>query len=219
MTSYPVGLTRDLAENRVMRAHVGGVDMVVWRNSKGALAAWNNRCPHRGMRLSHGFVRGDRLACLYHGWHYAKNGQCAFMPAHPELDPPASIKVQTYALSEASGVIWVSPTDTQADILPPAIPPDLEPLRSITASASEASITTASLQTVFSGSELPQSNANGLLHLGEWRIALLCNPIDATRTQVHILIDAAAALPDRRAVSRWCDALRRAAEILPRNPA
>ncbi len=214
MTSYPVGLTRDLAENRVMRAQAGGVDMVVWRNSKGALAAWNNRCPHRGMRLSHGFVRGDRLACLYHGWHYGQNGQCAYVPAHPELDPPASIKTQTYAVSEVAGVIWVAPTDAQEAIETPAIAAGLEPLRSITASASEAAITTASLQTAFSGSDLPQAGANGLLHLGERQIALICNQIDATSTQVHVLIDASAALSDRRAVSRWCDALRRAAETM-----
>ncbi|GIS36806.1 MAG: hypothetical protein Ct9H90mP8_2260 [Pseudomonadota bacterium] len=28
----------------------------------------DNRCPHRGTRLSLGFFSGKQLACLYHGW-------------------------------------------------------------------------------------------------------------------------------------------------------
>ena len=67
MTNVAVGLSKDLPNGRVMRAIVGEQDLVVWRSKSGVLSAWDNRCPHRGMRLSHGFVRGEALACVYHG--------------------------------------------------------------------------------------------------------------------------------------------------------
>ena len=70
MTSQPVGLSEDLAPTQVMRATVAQHDIAVWRSVSGVISAWHNRCPHRGMRLSHGFVRGESLACAYHGWHF-----------------------------------------------------------------------------------------------------------------------------------------------------
>lgn len=58
-------------------------------------------CPHRGMRLSLGFIRGDQVACLYHGWHYDA-GQCRYIPAHPQLTPPETIRVQAFETAERS---------------------------------------------------------------------------------------------------------------------
>ena len=52
MSARPVGLSRDLPAARVMRAMVDDQDLVVWRSAGGRLAAWDNRCPHRGMALS-----------------------------------------------------------------------------------------------------------------------------------------------------------------------
>ena len=108
MVTRPVGLSRDLPPKRVMRANVDGHDMVVWRAADGTIAAWDNRCPHRGMALSHGFVRGTSLACLYHGWHFSATGQCNHIPAHPDLEPPETIRTSAYSVVEESGIIWVS---------------------------------------------------------------------------------------------------------------
>jgi len=69
-----------------MRAKTGREDLVVWRSASGVLSAWENRCPHRGMRLSHGFVRGESLACAYHGWHFECSGRCHYIPAHPDFN-------------------------------------------------------------------------------------------------------------------------------------
>ena len=67
-------------------------ELAVWRSASGRIAAWRDRCPHRGMRLSHGFVRGESLNCIYHGWTYGADGACRRIPAHPEVVPPATIR-------------------------------------------------------------------------------------------------------------------------------
>lgn len=128
MSTQPVSLSRDLTAKQVMRAECGDVDMAVWRSASGVVSAWDNRCPHRGMRLSHGFVRGESLACAYHGWHYNCAGACHYIPAHPELSPPQTIKANVYNIAEASGIIWVN---ASGNVAPVNIPVPTVPVRSI----------------------------------------------------------------------------------------
>jgi len=109
MNAQPVGLSAQLAPRQVIRVELGSVDMAIWRSASGVISAWENRCPHRGMRLSHGFVRGESLACAYHGWHYDCSGKCHKIPAHPELEPPDTIRTNRYHIEENGGVIWVDP--------------------------------------------------------------------------------------------------------------
>src|SRR5918993_4621400 len=65
----PVGITR-LSQN-----------IVLWRDPAGGLRALEDRCPHRGARLSLGWNLGDRLACWYHGVQVTGEGVVADVPA------------------------------------------------------------------------------------------------------------------------------------------
>ncbi|MEX0339316.1 MAG: Rieske 2Fe-2S domain-containing protein [Arenibacterium sp.] len=210
MTSRPVALSRDLPNNRVMRAEVDGVDLAVWRNSKGELAAWNNRCPHRGMRLSHGFVRGDRLACLYHGWQYGRDGKCAYIPAHPDLDPPETIGARSYSAIENQGVIWGSVTGDAAH----EVGTDgFDPVRSFNVKSSEARVKQTVVVTSLDGDNVvPVSEM--LYQSGTHRFFVLLHPVNPSETLVHLLCDAATSLSERRVLSRWGEALRRNAESM-----
>ena len=208
MPSMPVGLSRDLPPKRVMRASVGGQDIVVWRASNGDIAAWDNRCPHRGMALSHGFVRGRALACLYHGWHYEQSGRCSYIPAHPDLDPPATIHTTRFGVTERDGVIWV---DTSGTAKPGMLTESLDALRSLIAEASETAVVAACLRTPFEGT-MPRPSDSSLYALGTIRLALLMNPLGPSRTQVTVLTSTGLSLQTRHALSRWCETLRRNAE-------
>lgn len=204
----PVGLSRDLPAGRAMRADVNGRDLVVWRAMSGALAAWDNRCPHRGMRLSHGFVRGNRLACLYHGWHYETSGKCSYIPAHPDLDPPATIQTVSYAVSETAGVIWVG-TDDKA--MPPPGQGDLVPLRSLIVDSAVQQINAAVPLTPFAG-VAPQFDGPSTVVMADVTLTVLFNPQTGARTQLTLLAHSNPGLPMMRALSRWSEALRRTAE-------
>ena len=128
MNSVTVGLTKDLPNGRVMRSFVKGEDLVIWRSASGQLSSWLNRCPHRGMRLSHGFVRGESLACVYHGWHYDSKAACRYIPAHPDLDPPDTIKAKAFPSVDKGGLIWVNVDDVQDKI---EVAEHLQPVRSL----------------------------------------------------------------------------------------
>ena len=105
---YAVGGGTDLEAGSARAVTLLGQDLVLWREAGGAAHAWRNRCPHRGMRLSYGSVRGDRLACRYHGWHYDGTGRCRYIPAHPAGKPPNTVRAESYPCRERHGLVWVS---------------------------------------------------------------------------------------------------------------
>jgi nitrite reductase/ring-hydroxylating ferredoxin subunit len=197
----PVALTRDVPRLGVMPVCVDGIDVALWRSASGRLAAWADRCPHRGMRLSHGFVRGEALSCIYHGWSYGASGSCLRIPAHPDLEPPEAIRVPVHRATENNGVIWVALGDQ--DNTPPALT-GLVPLRSVTVQARAEVIRSASGLAI---------GADGIArgHLASIAVAVLMQALPEGATVLHVLAEPAdpAALI---AASRAVEALRRAAE-------
>lgn len=115
-----MALTRDIPARAVAPGRLGAEDVAIWRGESGRISVWSDRCPHRGMRLSHGFVRGEALSCIYHGWRYGEGGGCLRIPAHPELTPPGAIRAVAFAAAEAAGVIWAAPEAPGTE--PPAYP-------------------------------------------------------------------------------------------------
>lgn len=117
MTWVAVALSADLQRSMAMPCRLAGTDLAIWRSASGQAYVWGDRCPHRGMRLSHGFVRGEALSCIYHGWQYGTDGGCVAIPAHPDLVPPKTICATTYQTAESDGLIWTTLTET-SDALP-----------------------------------------------------------------------------------------------------
>jgi len=79
----------------------------VWRADDGHVNVWENRCLHRGVRLSIGSNDGTELICQYHGWRYAnRTAGCTYIPAHPADAPARTICNTTYPVVEQYGLIW-----------------------------------------------------------------------------------------------------------------
>lgn len=120
-----VALSRDVPPGTSIGVRVEDTEYVVWRDESGKAHIWEDRCPHRGMKLSLGFVRGDRIACLYHGWEYGTDGRCQKIPAHPELPVPDSITVDTFGVVESGGLIWLAAEESAVEV------EQLHPVRSM----------------------------------------------------------------------------------------
>lgn len=108
MAWIPIALGRDVPPGTTRAVVLEERELVVWRSSSGVLQIWEDRCPHRGMRLSFGFVRGETLNCLYHGWAYGTGSSCQRIPAHPDLVVPSTIKANAFPTAEAGGLIMVN---------------------------------------------------------------------------------------------------------------
>ena len=108
----PIALSRDIPRGVTRAVILEGKELVIWRGEAGSAQVWEDRCPHRGMRLSFGFVRGNSLNCLYHGWEYGAGASCGRIPAHPDLIVPPTIKAKAFASTETGGMIWVNLGET-----------------------------------------------------------------------------------------------------------
>ena len=211
---YPVALSDGLELGRSAGTRLFGQEVCIWRDADGRAHAWEDRCPHRGMRLSFGFVRGNRIACLYHGWQYDTQGQCCLIPAHPDLDIPATIRVAKYPCIERLGMLWVySDRDAATPPDPPIDACAVTPVRSLYVDCKPQAV----IHAVAARSKDSGSDAAGLLSLeadGENVLAGI-QPYTGAKTALHIV------LPDARAARRaaaqhaaalWAEGLRRSLE-------
>lgn len=201
----PVALSADVPAGTVIPAWTPTGQVALWRSQSGQLAASSDRCPHRGMRLSYGFVRGESLSCIYHGWSFARDGACQRIPAHPGLIPPDTINSRNQIATESQGVIWV--VNEMQDEPPPAFDGHW-PLRSMTFSAGIAQLEEAA------GSK---TDISGLIKcsFGDSTAFLLTVATSEHETLVHILVDGDATPAERIAISRAAEQLRRDAEGTP----
>jgi ferredoxin-NADP reductase/nitrite reductase/ring-hydroxylating ferredoxin subunit len=106
-TWYPIASSEDLPFRHVYQGQLLGRELAVWRADDGNVNVWENRCLHRGVRLSIGINEGGELKCQYHGWRYAnRSAGCTYIPAHPADAPARRIQNRTYPVREAYGLIW-----------------------------------------------------------------------------------------------------------------
>lgn len=104
---FPVAAGGDLPFRHVYHAELLGQELAVWRADDGYVNAWENRCLHRGVRLTLGNNLGDALKCQYHGWTYAsRTSGCTYIPAHPENAPARLICNKVFPAVERYGLVW-----------------------------------------------------------------------------------------------------------------
>lgn len=192
MSWVAVGLQSDVPAGTVVPRRVSQTDLAIWRSAAGTFHAWGDRCPHRGMRLSHGFVRGETLACIYHGWQYDKDGACAYIPAHPDLTPPKTICAASYTCTDKDGLIWVALEDTKEPV------PETGgrvPVRTMDVAMSAVAL----------AAQLDMATAPVLTLGGPMDLVLTLQPVDADSCMIHALVGAG---HDRKAASRHLEDLR-----------
>lgn len=111
---HPVAASTDLVARHVFHAQLCGRELAVWRADDGHVNVWENRCLHRGVRLSIGINDGRELVCQYHGWRYAnRTAGCTYIPAHPADAPARTICNNQYPVIEQHGLIWSCDTQNQ----------------------------------------------------------------------------------------------------------
>ncbi len=213
---YPLALAQDVETGTAAGTRLFGRELVVWRDDAGQAHVWEDRCPHRGMRLSFGFVRGARLACLYHGWQFDAAGHCRHIPAHPQLTVPATITVERCTAAERLGVIWVFCGGDAAGTSPPGGCPGTVPVRSLAMNAAAAQVTAALLAAPSPFADDGTISVEGAYPLltitaGAERLYAAVQPTGDAETMLH-LVAGPSRLASPPRLSLWAEALRRQVE-------
>jgi phenylpropionate dioxygenase-like ring-hydroxylating dioxygenase large terminal subunit len=101
----PVGVTRM------------GEKMVFWRDRAGRVVAMSDLCPHRGVALSAGKLKGDCIQCPFHGFEFDPSGRCVLIPANGRAAPvPKAMQVRSYPTYEAHDFIFIYWGEAHGDI-------------------------------------------------------------------------------------------------------
>ena len=115
---HPVAAAGELARGAPVAARLLGQELALWRSDSGKLQAWEDRCPHRGTRLSIGRVAGESLTCAYHGWRFGADGRCMHIPSQPKQRLPENACAKTFRIEERYGLAWVCLGEPARAVLP-----------------------------------------------------------------------------------------------------
>jgi nitrite reductase/ring-hydroxylating ferredoxin subunit len=221
---YPIALADDLEPGGVVGTRLFDAEIVLWRDADRVSHVWEDRCPHRGMRLSFGFMRDNRLGCLYHGWMFDGACQCRAIPAHPEMAVPKAIRARAYASTEGvAGMVWASLADEAAE------PPRVEatgamPVRSLFIECPPDQVRAALAEAVpppfAAPAETPLALSwpavgLALFARGDERLLVGVQPLSATQTALHLAVAGAPEIyrgAGQAHFARWGEALRRRLE-------
>lgn len=117
---HPVATTDDLPARHVFHGKLLGRELAIWRADDDFVNVWENRCLHRGVRLSIGTNDGTELTCRYHGWRYSnRSAGCTYIPAHPADAPARTISNRTFPAVEQYGLVW---SGESPEGEPPSVP-------------------------------------------------------------------------------------------------
>jgi 5,5'-dehydrodivanillate O-demethylase len=114
----PVYRAEDLPAGHAKPIRVMGEDFALYRGQSGAAQVIAYRCPHRGAQMHLGWVEGDDIRCVYHGWKFDCAGQCLEQPAEEE-GFARKVRIAAYPTREHLGLVYAY----LGDGVPPPFPP------------------------------------------------------------------------------------------------
>jgi len=124
---YPADHESALAKGGVIETEFWNEPIAIFRGEDGKIAAIENRCAHRQIKLSLGQVKDCQLVCAYHGWSYDCEGRVAGIPHDLFGRPMPRFRVKSYPVRVRYGLIWIFPGDPElAERTPMPEIPELE---------------------------------------------------------------------------------------------
>ena len=113
----PIYHSVDLPTGHARRVRIMDQDFTLYRGDGGDAFLVDARCSHRGALLSLGWVEGDCIRCMYHGWMYDGDGQCVEQPPE-ESEFAHKIRIGGYPVREYLGLVFAYLGDGDAPEFP-----------------------------------------------------------------------------------------------------
>lgn len=101
----PVAPSDQIAAGKAKTIRVFCEDLTLYRGASGQPYLVAGRCAHRCTRLASGWVEGEEIRCMYHGWKYDGTGQCTEMPAEKDT-LAATVKITSFPVREYCGLVF-----------------------------------------------------------------------------------------------------------------
>jgi vanillate O-demethylase monooxygenase subunit len=111
---YVAAWDHELIDGKLLARTILDKPVVLYKGDSGNAVALDDRCCHRGAKLSMGRREGDCLRCMYHGLKFDASGKCVQIPGQDNIPP--KLGVRSYPVVERDRLIWIWMGDAaQAD--------------------------------------------------------------------------------------------------------
>ena len=102
---HPIALADEVAMGSAKPIRVLSENLTLYRGQSGQHYLVGGRCAHRCTVLHTGWVEGEQIRCMYHGWRYDGSGLCTEIPAEkqPRSRP---VRIPSYPVHEYCGLIF-----------------------------------------------------------------------------------------------------------------
>ena len=102
---HPVALAERVKPGTAIGLKILGEDLTLYRGAGGRPYLVGGHCAHRLTRMHTGWVEGEEIRCLYHGWKYDGAGRCTERPAEPDSGP-CDVAIASYPVHEYCGHVF-----------------------------------------------------------------------------------------------------------------
>src|SRR5712664_359197 len=104
-TWYVAAWDHELIDGKLLARTILEKPVLLYKGESGRVVALDNRCCHRGAKLSNGRMEGDDIRCMYHGLKYDPTGKCIQIPGQDNI--PKSLGVASYPVLERQHLVWI----------------------------------------------------------------------------------------------------------------
>ena len=77
---YVACWAHELIDGKLLARTILDQPILLYKGDSGQAVALDDRCCHRGARLSKGRLEGDCVRCMYHGLKFDGSGACVQIP-------------------------------------------------------------------------------------------------------------------------------------------
>jgi 5,5'-dehydrodivanillate O-demethylase len=110
--------SEDIAKGDAKPLRIMSEDFTIYRGDGGDVHIVDAHCPHRFALMHLGWVEGDDIRCVYHGWKYDRTGQCVEQPAE-EAAFARKVKIRSVPAREYVGLVYAYFGEGEAPAFPP----------------------------------------------------------------------------------------------------
>jgi vanillate O-demethylase monooxygenase subunit len=102
---YMAAWDHELIDGRLLARTLLEKPVLLYKGDSGRAVALDNRCCHRGAKLSNGRLEGDDVRCMYHGLKFDPSGRCIQIPGQDNI--PKNLGVRSYPVVEQQHILWI----------------------------------------------------------------------------------------------------------------
>ncbi|HWB62574.1 MAG TPA: Rieske 2Fe-2S domain-containing protein [Chitinophagales bacterium] len=113
----------ELKNKAIIKRKIAAQELVIFKTNGSGVAILQDRCCHRNVHLSLGYLQNGRIKCGYHGWEFGASGKCEHIPSlGADEKIPAAACVKSYVVKIKHKAVWVYIGD-ESKIEAASIPP------------------------------------------------------------------------------------------------